>query len=80
MKASKMKDMGKSFLVRGMDIHLEWNSDRLPLSQSQYASKIITRFNMESAKGMSTSMGIKQEAVYWSGLVPHEIYREAVGA
>lgn len=80
MKAFRMKDLGKSSVILGMNVQREWNTECLTVSQSWFASKIISRFKMKSAERMSTPMGTKQKATSWTELVNHEIYLNNVGA
>ena len=52
----KMKDLGESRIILGMDICRDPDADTLSLSQSRYAQKIIDRFGMSSARGIATPM------------------------
>ncbi|OAE22853.1 hypothetical protein AXG93_4703s1030 [Marchantia polymorpha subsp. ruderalis] len=57
--AFKMKDMGESKRILGMEIHRDHEQKRLWLRQGKYVRCILDRFNMIDSKGV------------WTPLAPH---------
>lgn len=52
----RMKDLGTAKWILGMEIHSDLEDGKLLLTQGKYARKILTRFNMEGCKAMSTPL------------------------
>ena len=52
----KMKDLGESRVILGLDITRDRANKTLSLNQSRYAQKVIDRFGMGSARGQPTPM------------------------
>ena len=52
-----MKDLGAAKQIFGMIIIKDKANGTLKLSQSEYMKKILSKFNMNEAKPMSTSLG-----------------------
>ena len=52
-----MKDLGIAKQILGMRIIRDKANDTLKLSQSEYVKKVLSGFNMNEAKPMSTSLG-----------------------
>ena len=75
----KMKDLGESRIILGMDITRDRSARTLSVCQSRYAQKVIERFGLGSARGQSTPMdptidlGLSDTAIT-------EPYREAIGS
>lgn len=78
-KKFRMKDLGESHVILGMDIVRDHSNRTLMLCQSRYAEKVINRFGMGSAKGSVTPVDVGVDLS-----VPGELcgqpYREAIGA
>ena len=53
-----MKDLGAANQILGMRIIRDKANGALKLSQSKYVKKVLSRFNMNEAKPMSTPLGI----------------------
>ncbi|GKB97018.1 retrovirus-related pol polyprotein from transposon TNT 1-94 [Tanacetum coccineum] len=51
----KMKDIGPTNKILGMEIHRDRVSRKIWLSQKSYVKKILQRFNMQDCKPISTS-------------------------
>lgn len=54
-KEFAMKDLGSANQILGMKI--TWNRDVLKLSQEEYVKKVLSRFNMNNAKSVSSPLG-----------------------
>ncbi|OAE26759.1 hypothetical protein AXG93_1129s1070 [Marchantia polymorpha subsp. ruderalis] len=54
--AFKMKDMGESKRILGMEIHGNHEQKRLWLNQGKYVRRILDRFNMINSKGVWTPL------------------------
>ncbi|OAE29694.1 hypothetical protein AXG93_509s1470 [Marchantia polymorpha subsp. ruderalis] len=54
--AFKMKDMGESKRILGMEIHRDHEQKKLWLSQGKYVRRILDRFNMMDSKGVWTPL------------------------
>ena len=52
-----MKDLGVAKQILGMRIIRDKVNDTLKLSQSEYVKKVLSRFNMNEAKPVSTTLG-----------------------
>ena len=52
-----MKDLGAAKQILGMRIIRDKANGTLNLSQSEYVKKVLSRFNMNEAKPMSTPLG-----------------------
>ena len=52
-----MKDLGDAKQIFGMRITREKANGTLKLSQTKYVKKILSKFNMNEAKPVSTSLG-----------------------
>ena len=52
-----MKDLGATKQILGMRIIRDKANDTLKLSQSKYVKKVLSRFNMNEAKLVSTPLG-----------------------
>ena len=75
----KMKDLGPSRTILGMDIHREHANGQLTLCQSRYAAKVISRFGQENAKPLTSPMELNVD--WYEKCEPVDIpYREALGA
>ena len=57
-KQFEMKDLGAAKQILGMRIRRDTNSRTLLLSQDKYISKVLSRFNMQNAKVVSTPLGV----------------------
>ena len=57
-KQFEMKDLGATKQILGMRIKRETNSRTLLLSQDKYINKVLSRFNMQNAKVVSTPLGV----------------------
>ena len=57
-KQFEMKDMGAVKQILGMRIKRDTNSRTLLLSQDKYINKVLSRFNMQNAKVVSTPLGV----------------------
>ncbi|WJZ90857.1 hypothetical protein VitviT2T_009974 [Vitis vinifera] len=55
-KKFDMKDLGATTKILGMKIHKDKASGRLWLSQHSYVKRVLKRFNMDSAKPVSTAL------------------------
>jgi hypothetical protein len=75
----KMKDLGESRIILGMDISRNLRAGTLSLSQSRYAQKVIDRFGMSSARGQSTPMDPAVDLTVESPPCTGP-YREAIGS
>ncbi|KAL9811853.1 putative RNA-directed DNA polymerase [Arabidopsis thaliana] len=53
----EMKDMGAASRILGIDISRNRSEGTLELSQSGYLNRVLDRFHMSEAKGVSTPMG-----------------------
>ena len=75
----KMKDLGESRVILGMNISRNRAGKILSISQERCVSKVIERYGMQSANGKSTPM---DPSVDLSGTSDHcsEPYREAIGS
>ncbi|OAE22230.1 hypothetical protein AXG93_412s1190 [Marchantia polymorpha subsp. ruderalis] len=51
-----MKDLDPAKRILGMEIHKDESSSKLWLTQTQYAEKVLARFNMSNAKAVSTPL------------------------
>ena len=52
----EMKDLGKAKKILGMEIMKDRSKGVLYLSQRKYIEKVVQRFSMDDAKGVSTSL------------------------
>ena len=52
-----MKDLGAAKKILGIRIIRDKANGTLKLSQSEYVKKVLSRFNMNEAKPMSTPLG-----------------------
>ena len=75
----KMKDLGESRIILGMDITRDYVNRTISLSQSRYAQKVIDRFGMTSARGQNTPMDSSIDLTVDSTPCT-EPYREAIGS
>ena len=57
-KQFTMKDLGAAKQILGMRIIRDKVNGTLKLSQSEYVKKVLSRFNMNEAKPVSTPLGI----------------------
>ena len=57
-KQFEMKDRGAAKQILGMRIQRDTNSRTLLLSQDKYINKVLSRFNMQNAKVVSTPLGV----------------------
>ena len=57
-KQFEMKDLGAAKQILGMRIKRDTNSRTLLLSQDKYINKVLSRFNMQNAKVVSTPLGV----------------------
>ena len=57
-KQFEMKDLGAAKQILGMRIKRDTNSRTLLLSQDKYIDKVLSRFNMQNAKVVSTPLGV----------------------
>ena len=57
-KQFEMKDLGAAKQILGMRIKRDTNSRSLLLSQDKYINKVLSRFNMQNAKAVSTPLGV----------------------
>ena len=57
-KQIEMKDLGAAKQILGMRIKRDTNSRTLLLSQDKYINKVLSRFNMQNAKVVSTPLGV----------------------
>ncbi|KAL5574541.1 hypothetical protein UlMin_016240 [Ulmus minor] len=53
-----MKDLGAAKQILGMRIKRDTKSGTLVLSQAEYINKVLSKFNMQDAKPMSTPLGV----------------------
>ena len=56
-KQFAMKNLGATKQILGMKIIRDKANGTLKLSQSEYVKKVLSRFNMNEAKPMSTPLG-----------------------
>ena len=56
-KQFAMKDLGAAKQILGMRIIRDKANGTLKLSQSEYVKKVLSRFNMNEAKPVSTPLG-----------------------
>ena len=56
-KQFAMKDLGAAKQILGMRIIRDKANGTLKLSQSEYVKKVLSRFNMNKAKPVSTPLG-----------------------
>ena len=75
----KMKDLGESRIILGMDICRDREHRTLSVCQSRYAQKVIERFGLASARGQPTPMDPAIELM-GSDISTSEPYREAIGS
>ena len=78
-KGFKMKDLGESKIILGMDISRDRHAGTLSLCQSRYAQKVIDRYGLTHAKGMSTPMDPGIDLTE-SAAPCKQPYREAIGS
>ncbi|KAE8705357.1 hypothetical protein F3Y22_tig00110429pilonHSYRG00830 [Hibiscus syriacus] len=57
-KQFAMKDLGAAKQILGMRIKRGTKSGTLMLSQAEYINKVLSRFNMQDAKPVSTPLGV----------------------
>ncbi|KAE8675966.1 hypothetical protein F3Y22_tig00111640pilonHSYRG00200 [Hibiscus syriacus] len=57
-KQFAMKDLGAAKQILGMRIKRDTKSGTLMLSQTEYINKVLSRFNMQDAKPVSTPLGV----------------------
>ena len=57
-KEFAMKDLGAAKQILGMRISRDTKSRTLMLSQEEYINKVLSRFNMQDAKPVSTPLGV----------------------
>ncbi|KAL5795724.1 hypothetical protein ACOSQ2_000544 [Xanthoceras sorbifolium] len=57
-KQFAMKDLGAAKQILGMRIKRDTKSETLLLSQAEYIKKVLSRFNMQDAKPVSTPLGV----------------------
>ncbi|KAE8711123.1 hypothetical protein F3Y22_tig00110303pilonHSYRG00264 [Hibiscus syriacus] len=57
-KQFAMKDLGAAKQILGMRIKRDTKSGTLILSQAEYINKVLSRFNMQDAKPVSTPLGV----------------------
>ncbi|KAE8691518.1 Vacuolar-sorting receptor 1 [Hibiscus syriacus] len=57
-KQFAMKDLGAAKQILGMRIKRDTKSGTLMLSQTEYINKVLSRFNMQNAKPVSTPLGV----------------------
>ncbi|KAE8669173.1 hypothetical protein F3Y22_tig00112253pilonHSYRG00128 [Hibiscus syriacus] len=57
-KQFAMKDLGAAKQILGMRIKRDTKSGTLILSQAEYMNKVLSRFNMQDAKPVSTPLGV----------------------
>ncbi|KAL5835739.1 hypothetical protein ACOSQ4_015236 [Xanthoceras sorbifolium] len=57
-KQFAMKDLGAAKQILGMRIKRDTKSGTLLLSQAEYIKKVLSRFNMQDAKPVSTPLGV----------------------
>ena len=74
----KMKDLGESRIILGMDIVRDRPKRTLSLSQGRYARKVVDRFGLGSARGQRTPMDPALDLTQDSPPT-YEPYREAIG-
>jgi len=55
-KKFDMKDLGEAKKILGMEITRDRGTDRLWLSQENYALKVLERFNMAEARPVTTPL------------------------
>ena len=53
-----MKDLGSAKKILGMRIKRDTKSRTLVLSQAEYINKVLSRFNIKTAKPVSTPLGV----------------------
>ena len=53
-----MKDLGTAKQIFGMRIKRDTKSGTLLLSQDKYINKVLSRFNMQEVKVLSTPLGV----------------------
>ena len=75
----KMKDLGESKIILGMDISRERHARTLSLCQSRYAQKVIDRFGLTSARGQPTPMDPEVDLTQPAASCKQP-YREAIGS
>ena len=75
----KMKDLGESRVILGLDISRDRVKRTLSLNQTRYAEKVIDRFGMGSARGQPTPMDTTLDLTQPSPPTS-EPYREAIGS
>jgi Reverse transcriptase (RNA-dependent DNA polymerase)/gag-polypeptide of LTR copia-type/Integrase core domain/GAG-pre-integrase domain len=87
-KEFDMKDLGEMKYILGIELERDWDKSVFRLSQASYIRRMITKFNLEDANGVSTpqEFGKKlspedcpttEEEKRYMDKVP---YREAVGS
>ncbi|KAE8684638.1 Chitin elicitor receptor kinase 1 [Hibiscus syriacus] len=57
-KQFAIKDLGAAKQILGMRIKRDTKSGTLMLSQAEYINKVLSRFNMQDAKPVSTPLGV----------------------
>ena len=75
----KMKDLGESKIILGMDISRDRRAGTLSLCQSRYSQKVIDRYGLTHAKGVSTPMDPEIDLTE-SAPQSKQPYREAIGS
>ena len=75
----KMKDLGESKIILGMDISRDRHARTLSLCQSRYAQKVIDRFGLTSARGQPTPMDPEVDLTQPAASCKQP-YREAIGS
>ena len=79
-KRFKMKDLGESHVMLGMDLERDHAVKTLTLTQTRYTSKILERFGMSSAKGCATPMETGINLTKIDDEPCGEKYRAVIGA
>ena len=72
----KMKDLGELSHFLGMQF--SFNKDSITMNQSQYISKILSRFDMQDCKPRSTPCEMKLD--FSGDPIPNTQYREMIGS
>jgi hypothetical protein len=75
----KMKDLGASKIILGMDISRDRATRTLSLGQGRYAQKVVERFGLGSARGQPTPMDPSIDLTQPSAACTKP-YREAIGS
>ncbi|KAI3647783.1 hypothetical protein MP228_008004 [Amoeboaphelidium protococcarum] len=79
MERFDMKDLGKVDYMVGIKVERDDDKKLIKLSQKAYCDKILQRFDMDKAKGVSTPMLQKGGSISSSPL-KKELYRSLVGS